>query len=73
MRTTGRSDEEGNSWFEVKLREGMTQQDLASLAQVTRQTIIAIESGRYVPSLILAIRIARALGQTVEEVFELAE
>lgn len=54
-------------------REGMTQQDLASLAQVTRQTIIAIESGRYVPSLILAIRIARALGQTVEEVFDLAE
>jgi len=38
----------------------MTQEQLAELVNVSRQTIIAIESGRYVPSLILALRIARA-------------
>jgi putative transcriptional regulator len=49
----------------------MTQQELADKAGVTRQTIIATEQGRYAPSLPLAIRIARAFGKTVEEVFTL--
>jgi putative transcriptional regulator len=49
----------------------MTQEQLAERAQVTRQTIIAIESGRYVPSLILALRIAQALSLPVEKVFQL--
>ena len=48
----------------------MTQQELADKAKVTRQTIIAIESGKYAPSLPLAFRIARAFGLGVEEVFE---
>ncbi|HEX4131734.1 MAG TPA: helix-turn-helix transcriptional regulator [Pirellulales bacterium] len=47
----------------------LTQEQLAERAQVTRQTIIAVEAGRYVPSLILAMRIARALKHSVEEVF----
>ncbi|MBP7053094.1 MAG: helix-turn-helix transcriptional regulator [Phycisphaerae bacterium] len=47
----------------------MTQQELADNAGVTRQTIIAIESGKYSPSLPLAFRIARAFRATVEEVF----
>ncbi len=47
----------------------MTQQQLADKAGVTRQTIIAIESGKYTPSLLLAFRIARAFGLSVEEVF----
>ena len=47
----------------------MTQQQLADKASVTRQTIIAIESGKYTPSLLLAFRIARAFGLSVEEVF----
>ncbi|MEA1997071.1 MAG: helix-turn-helix transcriptional regulator, partial [Gemmatimonadota bacterium] len=47
----------------------MTQQQLAELAGVTRQTIIALEAGRYTPSLTLAIRIARTFGVAVEEVF----
>lgn len=51
----------------------MTQQELADKAGVTRQTIIATEQGRYAPSLPLAIRIARAFGKTVEEVFQLEE
>ena len=48
----------------------MTQEELASRAGCTRQTIIALEQGKYVPSLALAFRIARAFGRTVEEVFE---
>ena len=47
----------------------MTQQLLADKAGVTRQTIIAIESGKYAPSLPLAFRIARAFGLGVEDVF----
>jgi putative transcriptional regulator len=47
----------------------MTQQELATAAGVTRQTIIALEAGRYSPSLALAFRIARAFGAGVEEVF----
>ena len=48
----------------------MTQQQLADLAGCTRQTIIALEAGRYSPSLALAFRIARALGGGVEDVFQ---
>lgn len=48
----------------------MTQQKLADATGVTRQTIIAIESGKYAPSLPLAFRIARTFGVGVEEVFQ---
>jgi putative transcriptional regulator len=51
----------------------MTQQALAEKVGVTRQTIIAIEQGKYCPSLILAIRISRVFGGQVEEVFQLSE
>ena len=49
----------------------ITQQQLADKVGVTRQTIIATEQGRYAPSLPLAIKIARAFGKQVEEVFQL--
>lgn len=48
----------------------MTQQELADRARCTRQTIIALEQGKYVPSLALAFRIARAFDRPLEEVFE---
>ncbi len=48
----------------------MTQQQLAEIVGVRRQTIIAIEAGKYSPSLPLAFRIARAFNTTVEEVFQ---
>ncbi|MHC4158013.1 MAG: helix-turn-helix transcriptional regulator [Planctomycetota bacterium] len=48
----------------------MTQQQLADKVGVTRQTIIAIEAGKYSPSLTLAFKIARAFGVKVEDVFE---
>ena len=50
-------------------RGEMTQQSLATLAGVTRQTIIAIEGAKYSPSLELAFRIAAALGKPLPEVF----
>jgi len=48
----------------------MTQQQLADKVGVTRQTIIAIEAGKYSPSLTLAFRIARTFGVRIEDVFE---
>jgi putative transcriptional regulator len=50
-------------------RNEMTQQDLAERVQVTRQTINAIEAGKYSPSLEVAFRIAGALGVRLEDVF----
>ena len=54
-------------------RSEMTQQELADRVGCTRQTIVALEQGRYVPSLALALRIARVFAQPVEGIFELAE
>ena len=51
----------------------MTQEDLARRVGVTRQTIIALEADRYIPSLGLAFRIARVFGVTVEDVFHYKE
>ena len=51
----------------------LTQQDLAEQVRVTRQTIHALEKGKYNPSLELAFRIARHFGVTVEDVFEYEE
>nr|WP_256647197.1 helix-turn-helix transcriptional regulator [Thermomonas paludicola] len=50
-------------------RGELTQQALADACKVTRQTIIALEAGKYAPSLELAFRIADALGVRIEEVF----
>jgi putative transcriptional regulator len=51
----------------------MTQQQLAEKVKATRQTIIAIERGKYTPSLELAFRIARAFDTSIEAVFYLEE
>ncbi len=48
----------------------MTQEELARAVGVTRQTIIALEAGKYVPSLLLAFRLAAAFGVRVEDVFQ---
>lgn len=48
----------------------MTQEELANRAGCTRQTIIALEQNRYVPSIELAFRVARAFGVPLEEVFQ---
>jgi len=51
----------------------MTQEELANRAGCTRQTIIALEQGKYVPSITLAFQIARAFGVTLEDVFQYEE
>jgi putative transcriptional regulator len=48
----------------------MTQDQLAKMSGVTRHTIMALEAGKYFPSLLLAFRIAQAFGVAVEQVFE---
>ncbi len=60
-----------NSIRELRFARGrMTQAELADRVGVTRQTIIAIEQGRYSPSLEMAFQIAHALGATLDEVFQ---
>ena len=51
----------------------MTQEELANRAGCTRQTIIALEQGKYVPSIELAFKIARVFGISLEEVFQYEE
>jgi len=51
----------------------LTQQELAKAIGVSRQTIHSIETGKFVPSTVLALKIARFFQQTVEEIFYLTE
>ncbi len=63
-----------NRIADCRKRRGMTQQQLADAVGVARQTILALEQGRYNPSLLLAFRITRALGASaIEQVFLLEE
>ena len=54
-------------------RDEMTQEELAKRAGCTRQTIIALEQGKYVPSIELAFRVSKALGVPLEEAFQFEE
>lgn len=58
-----------NNLKSIRTRLGMSQQDLANIASVTRQTISGVESGQYAPSVAIALRIAKALGCQVEDLF----
>jgi putative molybdopterin biosynthesis protein len=62
-----------NRLREYRRRAGLTQQALAELAGVTRQTVGGIEAGRYGPSVEVGLRLARALGCRVEDLFALEE
>ena len=62
-----------NKIRELRKAAGMRQEDLVEYLGVTRQTVIAIENDKYDPSLALAMRMARLLGTTVEELFRLPE
>lgn len=61
----------GNTVEQLRKKKKITQEDLARAVGVTRQTIIAIEKGNYVPSLLLALKIAKYFTLSVEEVFQL--
>ena len=62
-----------NNLKQIRTRLGMNQQDLANLAGVTRQTISGVESSQYAPSTTISLRLAKALGCHVEDLFWLEE
>ena len=59
----------GNRVKLARVEAGLTQQELAERAGVTRQTVVSLEAGRYVPSLELAMRLAHVFGRGVDDVF----
>lgn len=58
-----------NGIQDCRLKAGLTQIELAERINVSRQTIISIEKGTCVPSVVLALRLAKVLGCTVEKLF----
>ena len=59
-----------NTVRDLRAARSMTQQELADLIEVTRQTVIAIEGDKYSPSLEVAFRIAHVFGVPLEQVFQ---
>lgn len=60
-----------NSVYELRRQAGITQEDLARAVDVTRQTVIAIEKGNYIPSVLLSLKIAKYFNKNVEEIFKI--
>jgi putative transcriptional regulator len=60
-----------NNLQEIRKSAGLTQQNLSKSANVSRKSINAIENGIYVPSTVLALKIAKTLGCKVEDLFKL--
>ncbi|KKQ34382.1 MAG: hypothetical protein US51_C0041G0004 [Microgenomates group bacterium GW2011_GWA2_37_6] len=58
-----------NKVLELRKNQDITQEQFAKAIGVTRQTVIAIEKGVYIPSLLLGLKIARYFKKTVEEIF----
>ena len=58
-----------NRLEELRKARGITQEELAALLEVSRQTISSMEKGRYNPSILLAFKIARYFGQSIEDIF----
>ncbi|PFG18398.1 putative transcriptional regulator [Propionicimonas paludicola] len=58
-----------NQLAELRTAKGWTQQQLADLVGVSRQTVISLEQGRYNPSIILAFRLARTFETEIEKLF----
>lgn len=62
-----------NKLEQLRTLAGLTQQELADRVNVSRQTIISLENGRYNPSISLAFRLARLFQQPIENIFEYEE
>jgi len=62
-------DEMKNRLEEIRKQRGIKQEELASALEVSRQTIGSLENGRYNPSIILAFKIAKHFGMSIEEIF----
>jgi len=60
-----------NQVYEWRTKAGLTQEQLAQATRVTRQTIIAIEKGNYTPSVLLALKIAKFLKKSTNEIFSI--
>lgn len=60
-----------NNLYEKRRSHGLTQQELSERADVSRKSINAIENGVYIPSTVLALKIAATLNCTVEDIFKL--
>jgi len=60
-----------NNLEKLRKKAGLTQQELSEAAEVSRKSINAIENGVYVPSTVLALKIAKTLGCKVEDLFKL--
>lgn len=58
-----------NRLEELRKARGIRQEELAEALEVSRQTIGSLENGRYNPSILLAFKIARYFGMTIEEIF----
>ena len=58
-----------NRLEEIRKSRGIKQEELANALQVSRQTIGSLENGRYNPSILLAFKIARYFGMTIEDIF----
>ncbi|RAV21536.1 helix-turn-helix transcriptional regulator [Paenibacillus contaminans] len=58
-----------NRLEEIRKKHGIKQEELAAALEVSRQTIGSLENGRYNPSILLAFKIARFFGMTIEEIF----
>jgi putative transcriptional regulator len=58
-----------NKVYDLRKEKGVTQEEFASAIGVSRQTVVAIEKGNYIPSLLLGIKIARFFDKKIEEVF----
>ncbi len=62
-----------NNLEKLRKSAGLTQQELSESAEVSRKSINAIENGIYIPSTLLALKIAKTLGCNVEDLFQLPE
>tara|TARA_B100000900_G_C20361715_1_gene626625 strand:+ start:398 stop:610 length:213 start_codon:yes stop_codon:yes gene_type:complete len=60
-----------NNLEELRKRAGLTQQELSEAAEVSRKSINAIENGIYVPSTVLALKIAKTLKCEIKDIFKL--
>jgi len=67
------NDQLTNRLREERARRNLTQAELATMVDVSRKTINTVENGVFIPSTVLALRLARALETTVEDLFQLAK
>jgi len=58
-----------NNLANIRKKQKMTQQDLANALNISRQTIISLEKGKYNPSIILALKIGKFFNTSVEDIF----